>query len=242
MSMKYLILFLGLSVFGFNSFAESDLHLIYVNGLAEKTIEPNMAVIRIESWAKALTAKAAQEQQAQQYANLKSTFEKFKINNDDIQTENFSVSPDTVYDQKTQVSKLVGYRAHHSVLVTYRKVNDVGALLDSLVTSKADAHGVSVQNISWDYDKKHEIETATLDEAVKEARSKAEDLAEAAGVSIKAVHKIQHTSYAPPVASPMYEKSALRSSFGEGAPATELSVGKIKMHVEVQMEFVIDNL
>ncbi|MBY0553990.1 SIMPL domain-containing protein [bacterium] len=215
------------------------MHLIYVNGVAEKTVEPNMVLIHLESWAKAPTATAAQEQQALQFGKVKSSLEKFKIKKEDIQTQGFSVYPEYTYDQKAQLNKISGYRVSHSVLLTYRKTEDAGTLLDSLVTSKGEISGVNIQSVSWDYDKKAEVETATLGDAVKNARSKAEDLAKAADVIIKAVHKIQHTSYAPPVAQPMYERAAMKSMDAGVAAPTELSSGQIKVRVEVQMEFEI---
>jgi uncharacterized protein YggE len=220
------------------SFADTDMHLIYVNGVAEKTVEPNIVIVILESWAKASSATAAQQQQALQFGKIKSSLEKFKIKKEDIQTQGFSVYPEYTYDQKAQTNKITGYRVSHTVVVTYRKTDDAGAILDSLVTNKADASGVNVQSVSWDYDKKAAVESATLGDAVKNARAKAEDLATAAGVSIKAVHKIQHTSYAPPVAQPMYERAAMKSMDSVAAP-TELSTGQIKVRVEVQMEFEI---
>lgn len=223
---------------GLTSFADTERHLIYVNGVAEKTVEPNMVLIQLESWAKASTAKAAQEQQALQFSKVKSSLEKFKIKKEDIQTEGFSVYPEYVYDQKAQTNKITGYRVSHTVSVTYYKTEDAGVLLDSLVTSKGDSSGINIQSVAWDYDKKSVVETATLGDAVKNARSKAEDLAQAAGVVIKAVHKIQHTSHAPPVSQPMYERAAMKS-MDAGAAPTELSGGQIKVRVEVQMEFEI---
>lgn len=231
--------FLILFFTGLVSFAESDRHLIFVNGLAEKSVAPNMVMVQIESWAKAPTAKLAQEQQSIQFSNIKTAFEKYKIKKEDIQTRGFSVYPEHTYDQKTQQSKISGYKVSHSILVIYRKTDDAGSFLDSLVTSKNEVSGVNIQSVLWDYDNKAAIETTVIEEAVKNARLKAEGLAKAAGVTIQAVHKIQHTSYDSPVAQPMFEKAALRMSSDSVAPPTELSTGQVKVKVEVQMEFEI---
>lgn len=219
--------------------SESDLHLIFVNGVAEKSLEPNMVLVQLESWSKAATANKAQELQANQFAKLKASIEKFKIKKEDIQTQGFSVYPEYTYDQKNQTNKITGYRVSHSIQITYRKVEEAGVFLDSIVTSKSDTNGVNVQSVSWDYDNKASAESSVLTDAVKNARSKAEELATAAGVSITAVHKIQHTSYAPPVARPMYEAKSMRASLDSAAAPTELASGQIKVRVEVQMEFEI---
>jgi uncharacterized protein len=146
------------------SLADTDLHLIYVNGVAEKKVEPNMALVQLESWAKAATAKTAMDQQALQFAKLKSSLEKFKIKKEDIQTQGFTVNPEYTYDQKAQLNKITAYRVSHSLAVIYRKTDDLGTLIDSLVANKGDSSGISVQSVSWDYDKKAEVESATLGE------------------------------------------------------------------------------
>lgn len=217
---------------------DRSLHLISVNGVAEKTVEPDMILVRLESWAKSPVAAKAQEQQASQFIKIKSGLERFKVKKEDIQTEAYSVNPEYVYEQKTQQSKINGYRVSHVVLVIHRKIDDVGSFLDTMVTSRGESSGISVQNISWDSSKKAEIEISALAEAVKNARAKAAQLASAAGVEIVAVHRIQHSSGTPPGVQPMmYEAASMK--MGGAAPQTELSAGQIKIRVDVQMEFEI---
>lgn len=232
---SFIAIFVLLS--GLMAFADSDRHLILVNGSAERTVEPNLVLVRVESWAKAATAKKAQDQQATQYTQFKNSLDRYKIKKEDVKTEGYSVNPEYTYDQKTQTNRITGYRVTHSVSVVYRKVDDVGQFLDSVVVSKNETSGIGIQSVSWDYDKKAEVESSAIGDAVKDARAKAEQLAKAAGVKIKAVHKIQHTSYAPPVPQPMFEKAMMMRA--DAAPATELSSGQIKVRVDVQMEFEI---
>ncbi len=217
-----------------------NIHLISVNGIAEAQIDPNMVILQLESWGKASTAKAAQDIQSNQYAKLKNVIEKFKIKKDDFKTESYSVNPDYLWDQKTQKNKITGYRASHQITVTYRKVEDAGGLIDELSSAgKNDlAGGVSVLGTSWDTDKKSVIESSVINDAVRNARSKAEELAKAAGVKIKAVHRISHStnSFAPPMPRAEF---AMKSMSQDKAESTELSSGKIKVRVEVQMEFEI---
>lgn len=233
----FFVIFLFLPTWAFS--ADAIPNLLFVNGIAERTIEPNMILVRLESWAKAASAVKAQEQQATQFARIKAGLEKFKIKKEDIQTQSFSVNPEYLYDQKIQQTKIIGYRVSHILQIAYRKLDDSGAFLDSMLTSQNDTSGIGVQNITWDSDKKSEAEIAALAEAVKNARAKATELASAAGVSLKAVHRIQHTSETPPVAQPMMMYEAASMKRGGAAPQTELSSGQIKIKVEVQVEYEI---
>ncbi|MBC7465892.1 MAG: SIMPL domain-containing protein [Bdellovibrio sp.] len=233
----FLVLILGVIV-SQSSYATDPIHVIAVNGLAEHAVDPNMTVLQVEVWGKGLTAKAAQEIQIKFYEKVKEAAEKFKIKKEDMQTENFSINPETVYDQKTQSNRITGYRVSHTVSMIYRKVENAGTFIDALAASqKDDKGGVNIQNISWDYDKKSVIESSTLAEAVKAGRAKAEELAKAAGVKIKAVHRVQQYSSTPSVSSRV-SGSMMSMKMSESAP-TELSAGQIKVRVEVQMEFEI---
>ncbi|MGZ3689923.1 MAG: SIMPL domain-containing protein, partial [Pseudobdellovibrio sp.] len=158
---------------------------------------------------------------------------------DDVQTIGFNTYPEMIYDAKLKTEKVTGYRVSHSLQIMTKNIEEVGELLDAVVTNKGEAAGVNVNGISWDSDKKTEAEASVLQDSVKNARKHAEQLAAAAGVSIKAVHKIQHTSYSSqPPSEPLFEKASFAAA-PSMAPPTQLSTGTIKVRVEVQMEFEI---
>lgn len=223
------------------SSAVEDRHLISVNGVAESTVDPNMLTMTVQSWAKASTAQAAQATQAAQYKKIMGVIEKFKIGKDDFKSENFSVLPEMSYDPKTRRNKTLGFIASHTLSIIFKKVEEAGTFVDALAaTSKNDASsGVSVQNIEWDTDKRAVYESAVINEAVRGARARAEELAKAAGVKIKAVHRISHTSYTPQAtfSGAMMKASMIESA--DAVPQTQFSAGKIKIRVDVQMEFEI---
>ena len=164
----------------------SDSSLIVVNGVAEKSLDPNMMSLTIEVWSRATTAKQAQQLAATQYKQIKKTLDDFKIKKEDVQTDNYALNPDYEFDQKTRQNKMIGFRVSQTLLVTLRKVEDGGNFIDALVADKKTLDsGVNLNSINWDSDKKAQTETATLGDAVKAARVKAEEIAKAAGVKIK---------------------------------------------------------
>lgn len=219
----------------------ADFGLISTTGYAEKSIEPNMVVVQIESFGKAGNAKMAQEKQAVEYQRIKSTVEKFKIKKDDIQTENMNLNQEYSYDQKTQSNKVVGYRVSHSLKVILRKKEDIGQFLDAVSSSaKTDSSGVQIQGISWDNDNKINQTNSLINDAVSDAKKKAEALAQAAGVKIRGIHQINYgtsnVNYTLPTGGgPMMEMAMMKSS----AP-TEVSTGSIKLRTEVHIQFRID--
>ncbi len=221
------------------SFANTSPQLISVNGMAERSVEPNMVILNLESFGKAPTAKQAQDLQAKEYNRIKAVIEKYKIKKDDFTTENFSISPESVYDQKTQKNKITGYRVSHRIKVTHKKTDEAGQLIDALSSnSKLDSAGINIQSISWDSDKKSGIESLAMVDAVKLAKDKAEILARAAGVKIKNVHLISHQSSTVDV--PQFEHSRMKAMVeAEDTVGSSLSSGQIKVKTEVLMQFEI---
>ncbi|WP_374074391.1 SIMPL domain-containing protein [Bdellovibrio bacteriovorus] len=213
--------------------------LIIVNGVAEKGLDPNMVNLGIEVWSKASTAKQAQQLAANQYKHIKKTFDEYKIKKEDIQTDNYSLNPEYEYDQKLRQNKMTGFRVSQSLTVTLRKVEDAGNFLDSLVTEKKSMDsGTNVNSISWDSDKRSQVETAALGDAVRAAKMKAEEIAKAAGVKVKGVSKISHsTGHVGP--QPVFRNYAMKLEAADSAP-TEVSAGQIKVRVEVTAEYEIN--
>ncbi len=239
--MKNLIILTTL-FFSLISTAEINPQLISVNGMAERSVEPNMVILNLESFGKASTAKQAQDLQAKEYNRIKSVVEKYKIKKDDFTTENFSINPEYVYDQKTQANKITGYRVSHQIKITHKKTDEAGPLIDALTSnSKMDSAGINIQSISWDSDKKSAAESLAMIDAVKSAREKAESLAKAAGVKIKNVYLISHQGSAEPVVRPFEGARMMKAmAFDSSSAATSVSGGQIKVKTEVLMQFEIN--
>ena len=219
-------------------FAEDEKSLIAVNGTVEKSMDPNLAYVMVEVYAKAAQAQAAQALQAKEYIRFKSIVEKNKIKKEDFTSENFSMTPEYFYDQKTQTQKITGYRVSHQIKLTVRKVDDLGSILDQTLSSqKPDVAGISFQSVQWDSDKKSQLESTMLAEAVKVAQQKAEVLANAAGVKIKKIHFMTPSFSGE---SPVNFGDGMRAKamMMESAP-TQLNGGAIKVRADVQVQFEI---
>ncbi|UOF01413.1 SIMPL domain-containing protein [Bdellovibrio reynosensis] len=218
--------------------AQAEDRFIVVNGVAEKSLDPNMVTMTVEVWSKAVTAKQAQQMAAQQFKLIKKSFEDFKIRKEDIQTENYSLNPEMVWDDKSRTNKMTGFRVSQALSVTVRKIEDTGNFIDSLVADKGtkDA-GVNINNIFWDSDKRQEAETLALADAVQAAKTKAQEIAKAAGVKIKGVSKISHST--APVQPIQPFRGMMKASYDAASTSTEMSAGQIKVKVEVTSEYEI---
>lgn len=218
----------------------ADDKLIVVSSFAEKAVEPNMVTLNIEVWSKANSAKQAQALNATEFQKVKKNFDTFKVKKEDIQTDTYSLNPEYVYDQKTQQNKMVGFRALQIMKVTLHKTEDLGAFLDAVVSSASkNESGTNVNSISWDTDKRQQIELSALADAVKNGRAKADELAKAAGVRIKGVSMLSHgvSSSMPPV--PMRGMMKAMAFDAGGGANTEVMAGQVKVRVDVTAQYDI---
>lgn len=223
----------------FGPMALADDRVIMVSATAEKSLDPDLIRLQLEIWAKAPTAKQAQQLAATQFKEIKKVFQQFKLRSQDIQTENYNLNPDYVYDNRAQQNKLVGFRAVQSLSVTLRKIEEAGNFIDAIVSEKQGANwGVNVNSIAWDSDKRTQVETEALGDAVRETRIKANEIAKAAGVKIKKVARISHGS--PAQRPPMPFLRGVNKMAMSDAVSTEMAAGQIKIQVEVAAEYEID--
>ncbi|MBC7371116.1 MAG: SIMPL domain-containing protein [Bdellovibrionaceae bacterium] len=223
---------------GAKSMAEE--RLISVTSFAEKSVDPNMVSLNIEVWSKAANAKQAQGLNAGEFLKVKKILDSFKVKKEDVQTENYSLNPEYVYNQKTQQNTLAGFRALQTLRVTLRKTEDLGSFLDATVTSATkNESGVNVNTILWDTDKRPQLEVAALGDAVRNGRQKADELAKAANVTIKRVAGISHgASSSLPV--PMMRGGLMKTMAYEASSApTEAMPGQVRVRVDVTAQYEI---
>lgn len=220
--------------------AQAEDRSIIVSGVAEKGLDPNLVSMNVEVWSKASTAKQAQQLAAGQFKQVKKTLEDFKVKKEDVQTDNYALNPEYEYDQKLRQNRMVGFRVVQNLSVTLRKTEEAGSFLDALVSEKKSMDsGVNLNSISWDSDKRTQAEVATLAEAVRMAKMKAEEIAKAAGVKIKGVTRISHMSPGANPPQPVFRNYGLKTAMAEAA-STELSAGQVKVRVEVTAEYEIN--
>ncbi len=110
------------------------------------------------------------------------------VDHKDIQTTNVSVGPR--YDG-TSRPRVIGYEADESFAVKLRDLAHAGAAIDAL---SALGDGVQLQGVSYSIDDDTQLLAAARADAVNRAKTQAQQLAQAAGVSLGAVRSITEAS------------------------------------------------
>jgi uncharacterized protein YggE len=162
---------------------------ITVNGTGTITSVPDEATFTVGVQTQGSTAREALASNSEQMRRVIGAVRSAGVSKDDIQTQDVSVSAN--YSDGNQID---GYSASNSVLVTIRDLSRAGQVLDAASNAGANqVYGPSLSRSDQDA-----LEKKALRNAVGEARTKAEALAKAAGVSLGGVTAITEGSAGGP--------------------------------------------
>lgn len=203
--------------------AEAARHLT-VSGQGRVEVAPDMAVVTIGVRTQADTARAALSANSQQMAAVLARLRATGIEPRDIQTGALSLGPLYEYPD-SRAPRLVGFEASNEVVVRVRALDTVGAVLDTAVEDGANTLGGLVFTLA----EPGPVRDAALAAAVREARRKAEIMAESAGVTLGPVVSITEAGgFDGPQPMP-------RMAMAEAAPAVPVEAGAIGYSATVTM-------
>lgn len=219
-----------------NLFAAED-RIVSVRGEGEVKIKPDMAIMNLNVTTKAKDAKAAQEKNAQEMIRVNKIIkDDFKIESKDIQTAQFSLQPDYRYEQDGKRTFL-GFNVIHSLTVKVKKLEKLGEIMDTVVGKGSENKSVSLDGITFDTEKRKEFELQALENAMNNARDRAEALAKFAKKSLNGVRRISDSniSYHPFMGQPRMAM-AKAEMVGDSA-STQIQAGEIVVNSQVSVEY-----
>jgi len=196
---------------------------ISVSGEAERTAPPDLATITLGVESEADTAAAALTANNGDMANILSTLKGQGLEDRDIQTSSFNISPR--YRQyprgESGPSEIVGYTVSNQVTVRVRDLSKLGEVMDMVVRTGANRF----QGINFAIDKPDALLDEARKDAVADARRKAEILATAAGARLGEVMTISEGGhYVRDIQPAMYMRESVAASVPVAAGEQSLSV------------------
>ena len=163
---------------------------IEVTGKAKIMVMPNIATVSFAVETSANTAKQAAGENAKKTNKLLNGLREITAKEVKIKTSGFSLTP--IYDKDSRLRPR-GYRARNSVLLETKSIDKVGTFID-----EASRIGVSrIGSLTFSTDRDKELRQEAAVKAVQQAKKIAEDLAKAAGLTIKKITKISYSPHGP---------------------------------------------
>lgn len=204
-------------------------HTISVSGTGTVTISPDIADLRLGVMAQRKTVAEARAAAADAMTGVIAALKKAGIADRDITTAVLSLSP--TYDTTPSTTpRIVGYQLTNIVAVTIRNLDTVGPAIDGAMAAGA----TTMDGVTFRVSDPAGAERQAREQAMADAKSKAGQLASAAGVSIIGVSAISETS------GPQPWPVSYAGPLLEGGKATPVQPGTTDVTVTVSVTYLID--
>jgi uncharacterized protein YggE len=201
---------------------------ISVAGEGEATAPPDMATVRTGVATQAETAKDALNQNNAAMQKVLGLLKELEIADKDVQTAGFNVHPVFEHDPQGRTEpKVTAYRVTNEVQVRVRKLASLGDVLDALVQVGSN----QISGVAFDVDDSEGILNEARSRAIRNAKSRADVYAQAAGVSVGRVLQISEQSLEPP--RPMQ----MGMEFRTAASGVPVATGEQQFRVTVNVVY-----
>jgi len=208
-------------------------HTMSVNGSAQVMLSPDIAYISMGVHTEAPEASEAVASNNSLSKAVMDALATQGIDAKDIRTTNFNIYPMDQYNPNTGEKIGTVFSVDNTVYVTMRDLTKIGAILDAAIAAGAN----SVYGISFDVENKEPALAEARAKAVENARTQAEQLAQAAGVTLGEISSISYYNYAP---SPVYyDSKGVGGAEYPSAASVPISGGQLTITVDVNVSYEI---
>lgn len=210
--------------------AAIDTRFIAVSGHCMKRVSPDRGTLQLTAEARESDPGKASSKATGLYEKLRADIKKLSLKDGQLQTTTYNVSPE--FDYKNGKQTLRHYRAAMGIEIETSELQRMGELIQ--VAGRLGIQNAGGFNVFLSAEKRKEVYEGCLEEAIQNARSKAERMAKAGGSKLADVLTIEeHKSDRRPPEPPMMMKAAAMDSEMGGAPAIESKNLGIEVQVAV---------
>ena len=203
-----------------------------MSGQGEVRAAPDMATLSAGVTSEAATAAAALAADTARMQAVFAALKKLGIADKDMQTANFSVSPQMApqtANNNSQPPHVTGYQVSNQLQLRLDDVSRLGPAIDALVTAGAN----QMNGIDFAIKDSAPLLAAARADAVSDARAKAEIYAKAAGVSLGPILSIGENAGQGP--RPVY----MALPMARAAKAVPVAAGEESITAEVSIVWEI---
>ena len=209
--------------------AAAGVPTVSVSGHGSVNVPPDTASVNIGVDVIKPTLDEAQEQATTQAAAVIEALKAAGIADEDIQTEYYSVNIMRDYSENADPTLITGFEIINQLRVTVRDTDTLGEILDAAVNAGAN----SIYGVTFYVDDQTAAQSEARAEAVEDARTKAEELAAAAEMTLGPVIAIAEGT--TPFIDPNFGMG--RGGGMAAEAAVPIETGSTTVAVDVTMTF-----
>jgi uncharacterized protein YggE len=219
----------------------TPVNTITVSGEGEIYAKPDLSLIDLMVKTEAKTVAAAMELNSQKMNKVIEAVKAMEVVEGDLQTKTFNIYPRYEW-QKSELSifpegkrVLVGYEVQQELAVKIRNLTKIGSIIQGATEAGANQIG----DLQLLVDKEETFKAQAREEAIQQAKEKAQSLASQLGVRLGQIINFQEQAATPYFMSRLYGATpALKESADVTIPEIEVGENKIRVEVGITYELL----
>src|SRR3989344_5652287 len=225
----FLTVWLGTDI---NNKLDKSENTITVSATSDVFAKPDLALSTFSVLSEAKTVGEAMQDNAAKMNAVIAFVKSQGVDDKDIKTTNFSVSPRYEWREKTGERVSVGYEVSQSLQVKIRDLAKIGDIIQGATEAGAN----EVANLQFTIDNEDALKEEARNKAIEEAKTKAKNLAEKLGISLVKIISFSESGDYP---MPYYVPTS-KEALGIGGGATpDIQPGENKISVTVSLIYQI---
>ena len=205
---------------------------IWVTGQGKVTAVPDIVTLRLGIEAQEASVAEAQTLAVEAMNEVMAALTDNGVAEKDIQTQYFSIRQITRWERDKEQEVVIGYRVTNKVTAKIRDINKVGSIIDAVAEAGGDL--TRIDSISFSVDDPSPYYEEARPKAMADAKAKAEQLAELAGVTLgKPTYISEGISY------PVYPRGVVVVEEAMAPASTPISPGETEISLTVQVVYAI---
>jgi uncharacterized protein len=232
MGIIFVTRFLGGPSLSVNQISTQKSSLFEVSGESKITTVPDQAEVRLGITVNESTVKAAQDKANSVINGINTKLGELGIDKKNIKTENYSLYPNYDY-QSGAGQRITGYAVNASLVVTITDFAKLNQAID--MSTQAGANQIGGITFSLSDDKKAEVEKEARQEAIDNAKDKANELSKLAGMRLGKIVNVTERPQSADVPAPFLAMDA-KGGAGGGAP-TNVEPGSTSFTYNVTLSY-----
>ena len=209
---------------------------IWVNGTGEITVTPDIATLSLGIVAQEESVALAQTKASESMTKVMEALTDSGIAEKDIQTGYFSINQRTRWDDQKQTEVVTGYQVTNMVTIKIRDTAKVGSIIDSVVRAGGDL--VRMRDINFSVEDSTNYYEEARKKAMANAKRKAEQLADLAGLNLgKPTYIAEGSQYTPVYNSNRGMDMVMSAPVAEAMTVAPISAGEIKITLNIQVAY-----
>ena len=217
---------------------------VWVTGTGQITMEPDLAILNLGVETIEMTVAEANGAAANAMDAIMQSLMENGVEERDIQTHNFNVRPQYEWieveenGRRSNRRELVGYEVRNSLTARVRDLDTIGTVIDEVITAGGDA--TRFNGLRFTVEDTSGLMSQLREKAVMDAMTKAQQIADVAGVGLGSLGYITDSPISARSVDPYAVRAEAAYALETGDSATtSISGGELEVSLTVHAAFSI---